>query len=93
MEITFRFTTTSSHWEPYSPYHFGPYQDSGVGTHTSKYLPSAPFGSIPGHRRVLHSVFDPRLSGPPTGYHRRRWNCYSDMEGTMGCYRSGKLVG
>ena len=93
MEITFCFTTASGYWEPHSPHHLGSYQDPGVGTRTSKRHASAPFRPTAGHRRALHSIFDPRLPGPPTSHHRRNWNRYSDVEGTVGSRRSGGFMG
>lgn len=92
MEVAFRFATASSHRKPYSPNRLRPCQDPGVGTRISKCNTPAHFCPAAGHRRVLHPVFDPRLPYPPTGHHRRHWNCPPDVEGTVGGYGSGRFM-
>ena len=93
MEIAFRFTTASGHWEPYSSHRLGPYQDPGVGTRAPKCYASAPFRPTAGHRCALHSIFNHHLPCPLASRHRRHWNRCSDVEGTVGGNRSGGFMG
>ena len=93
MEIPFHPTTTPSYRKPHSPHHLGPYQDPGVSARSSKRHPPASACPATRYRRPLRPVFDHRLLRPSTGYHRRHWNCYSDVEGALGGHGSGRFMG
>ena len=92
MEITFRFATTSSHRKRYSSHHFGPSQDSGIGSSPSTGPAPSPLRPVASYRGALHSLLDYRFRRPPTGHYCHHRNYYSDLEGSMGDNRSGRFT-